>query len=74
MKFSTSDNDNDDEIDTNCAAHYGGGNWWADCGFNSINGKYGGNEDIGGQFMRWRHFDNNDMALKSMTLMFRQAD
>ena len=75
MESSTSDSDNDAEMDVNCAAQYGGGNWWADCGFNNINnGKYEGNGDIGSDFMWWYRFDNNDMAFESLTLMFRRAD
>ena len=74
MEFSTSDNDND-ASDGNCAATYGGGNWWAACGSNNINGKYGGNGDIGNEFMWWQSFnDVSTMSLKSVTLMFRQAD
>ena len=81
MEFSTSDNDND-ASDGNCAATYGGGNWWAACGSNNINGKYGDKGEIGGQFMYWWSFDSNWWhfetnnhynSLKSMTLMFRQA-
>ena len=77
MEFSTFDNDNDKWSDVNCAAFHGGANWWGiNCGFNNINGKYGGNGDSGGEFMFWTGFWNNDKvkSLKSMTLMFRQAD
>ena len=72
MEFSTFDKDNDESYH-NCAVYYNGANWWNRCGSNNINGEYG---DIGHQFMWWRYFDNNNyyMALKSMTLMFRQAD
>ena len=73
MEFTTSDNDNDERIDGNCADAWGS-NWWGNCGWNSINGKYGGDGDIGGEFMWWWHFDNNQMSLKTMTLMVRQAD
>ena len=45
MEFSTSDNGNDAWSSDNCAAHFGGGNWWGDCD-NNMNGKYGGNGDI----------------------------
>ena len=74
MAFSTSDRDHD-ELSDNCAAYHGGANWWGGgCGWNNINGKYGGNGDIGEYFMFWFDFDDNEMSLKSMTLMFRQAD
>ena len=74
MEFSTFDNDNDDWSIVNCAARRGGANWWENCGWNNINGKYGRNGDIGWEFMFWWHFDHNEMALKSMTLMFREAN
>ena len=74
MKFATSDKDNDGN-GANCAADVGGaGNWWARCGWNNINGKYGGKGDNGIKYMHWYSFDNNYMALKTMTLMFRQVD
>jgi len=75
MEFSTFDNDHDESSIGNCAAYFGA-NWWGNCGSNSINGKYGGNGDSGGEFMFWTGFWNNDKvkSLKSMTLMFRQAD
>jgi len=76
-EFSTSDTDNDEYFRGNCAALWGGANWWGYCGHNNINGKYGGNGDIGIEFMWWHHFDNfgynSSMALKTMTLMFRPA-
>ena len=72
--FSTSDNDNDGWDRGNCVDHYGA-NWWGKCGNNNINGKYGGNGDIGNEFMWWQSFnDVSTMSLKSVTLMFRQAD
>ena len=77
MEFSTFDNDNDALSGFNCAAELGGaGNWWGNCGRNSINGKYGGNGYSGGRYMWWYHFDNNDsyMSLESMSLMFRHVD
>jgi len=76
MWFSTFDNDNDLYIDKNCAADYGA-NWWGeDYGRNNINGRYGGYGDSGLEFMHWFLFDRRreNLALKSMTLMFRQAD
>ena len=76
MWFSTFDNDNGLYIDKNCAADYGA-NWWGeDYGRNNINGRYGGNGDSGLEFMHWFLFDRRreNLALKSMTLMFRQAD
>ena len=73
MGFSASDNDND-ACSCNCAGFVGAGNWWKNCGKININGKYGVKGDIGEKFNFWYHFDNNYMALKSMTLMFRQAD
>ena len=86
MGFSTIDKDNDYARSFNCAEYYGGANWWRFPDHNNINGKYGdsggsGDGDSedngdGGESMHWYHFDNNNnyMALKSMTLMFRQAD
>ena len=74
MEFTTSDNDHDEWIDVNCAVRNSGANWWGDCGMNNMNGKYGGNGDSGHEFMRWWYFDYNSMALKTMTLMFRQVD
>jgi len=74
MEFSTPDNDNDAWSDGNCADWMGGANWWYDCGEININGKYGGDGDIGHKFMYWLGFDNDKfMALKSMTLMFRRT-
>ena len=75
MEFSTSDRDNDEWGGVDCAADYGAGNWWRSCGYNNINGKYGvsnGSTD----FMYWFYFDNNNeyMSLKTMTLMFSEAD
>ena len=73
MEFSTSDNDNDEWSAVNCALRNSGANWWKSCGDNNINGNYGGKGDSDWEFMRWYYFDNNDMALKTMTLMFRQT-
>ena len=75
LGFSTFDNDND-ECGCNCAAlyHGGGGNWWGSCGRQNINGKYGGDGDSGDEFMFWFGFDNSEMLLETMTLMFRQVD
>ena len=75
MEFSTFDNDNDIWRGVNCAADYrgDGGNWWKNCGGNNINGIYGSDGDIKYKFMYWYGFDKNDMALKSMSLMFRQV-
>ena len=73
MEFTTHDNDNDAYDSGNCASSYSGGNWWDDCGQQNINGIYGGNGDIGGKYIMWYHFNNDRMALKSMTLMLRQA-
>ena len=72
MEFSTSDSDNDGWSSGDCAGYYGA-NWWDKCG-NNINGGYGGVCDVGDEFMRWSGFNNKNTALKSMTLMFRQAD
>ena len=72
MQFSTSDNDNDD-WGGNCAAYQGAANWWKYCGHNNMNGKYGGNGDIGVKLMYWWYFDNNFMSLISMSLMLRPA-
>ena len=74
MEFSTYDKDNDVVSDGNCVDHFAGANWRGRCGSNNMNGKYGGNGYSGYEFMNWYNFDNNLMALKSMTLMFRQAD
>ena len=78
MNFSTFDNNNDasnSRSSANCAGVFGGGNWWGNCGNNNINGKYGGNGDIGPEFMWWLDFDKNVYtSLKTMTLMFRQVD
>merc|ERR1719427_704460 len=60
MEFTTFDDDNDAWRYVNCAYFYGGANWWNRCGHNNINGKYGGNGDIGWKFMHWWHFDNNN--------------
>ena len=65
MKFSTSDNDNDD-WGGNCVAYHGAAKWWKECGHNNMNGKYGGNGDIGVKLIYWWYFDNNFMSLKSM--------
>ena len=65
------DNDNEAWSRCNCAAKYGGGNWWGNWGYQNINGKYGGNRDSSSEFMYY--FNSNEMALKSMPLMFRQA-
>ena len=73
MEFSTSDNDNDEESNDSCAAFYGA-NWWKECGLNNINGKYDSSGDINRKSMWWYYFDNKYMSLKSMTLMFRQAE
>ena len=71
MEFSTSDRDND-ATTFNCATDLGGGgNWWNSCSENNINGRYGDNGGV--KSMWWYGFDNNDMSLKSMTLMYRQA-
>ena len=70
MEFTTFDNDNDASRD-NCADG-GAANWWADCGANNINGKYGSNRDRGHEFMFW-WTNGKFIALKSMTLMFREA-
>ena len=51
----------------------GAANWWDNCGEANINGKYGGNGDSGWQYMCWYNFDNTKMALKSMTMMFREV-
>ena len=72
MEFSTFDKDKDASED-NCADDMGGANWWRNCGSNNVNGEYGGNGDSG-KFMSWYQFDNSWQALKTMTLMFRQAD
>ena len=75
MEFSTFDNDHDKHANENCAAyHGGGGNWMKSCSRNNMNGKYGRNGDEGDQFMFWYCLDGDEMALKTMTLMFRQAD
>ena len=57
----------------NCAHYRDGGNWWNSCGDNNVNGQYRGNLDIGEKYMSWYLFDDNLMALKTMTLIFRQA-
>ena len=74
MEFSTFDKDND-ECSCNCAGDSWGGNWWEDCGRNSINGKYvGSGSRIYGSGIWWYHFNNDHMmSLKTMTLMFRQT-
>ena len=73
--FSTYDNDHDVNYSGNSAVHCGGANWWgSSCIWNNINGKYGGEGYGGSEFMYWWHFDDNHfIALKSMTLMFREA-
>ena len=71
MEFSTFDKDND-ESSGNCAANLGGANWWRNCGFNNMNGKYERN-DNGWKFMWWWRFENSATSLKSMTIMFRQV-
>ena len=77
MSFSTVDNDNDGWGD-NCAKSRGdAGNWWGQgCGHQNINGKYGhegaeGEEAL--KVMNWYHFENKNMALKTMKLMIRPA-
>jgi len=71
-EFSTFDNDND-ASSYNCAAFYGA-NWWLKCGEQNINGRYSKGE-LGFEFMFWRDFDDfyKQLALKSMTLMFREV-
>lgn len=40
LQFSTSDRDNDQRADLNCAKHLSGGWWFSDCGNANLNGKY----------------------------------
>ena len=63
MEFSTSENDNDEWNGDNCADYKGAANWWRNCGFNNMNGKYGGNGDIGQKFMCWYRFNYKWQAL-----------
>ena len=72
MQFSTPDNDNDLWSDGNCADFMGGANWWKSCGNNNINGKYSSNGNNGHEFMFW-WTNGKFRALKSMTVMFREA-
>merc|ERR1712096_214161 len=54
QEFSTKDFDNDASDGANCAAIYGGGgNWYAWCYNQKINGQYGRAGDRGGKFMSW---------------------
>ena len=69
MGFSTFDRDNDGTW-RKCAAKYGGGHWWHDCGHDNINGQYGNKWSEGLQFMYWQDFDDGK-PLKSMALMFK---
>nr|XP_020471878.1 angiopoietin-related protein 4 [Monopterus albus] len=40
LSFSTSDQDNDQKNDTNCAKHLSGGWWFSNCGHSNLNGRY----------------------------------
>ncbi|XP_067085846.1 angiopoietin-related protein 4-like [Osmerus mordax] len=40
LPFSTSDRDNDQRADLNCAQHLSGGWWFSDCGNANLNGKF----------------------------------
>ncbi|AWP04304.1 putative angiopoietin-related protein 4 [Scophthalmus maximus] len=40
LPFSTSDQDNDQKNDTNCAKHLSGGWWFSNCGRSNLNGRY----------------------------------
>ena len=74
MQFSTTEMDNDDYTEMNCAAVRGnGGNWYGSCASQVLNGIYGG--DGGGEYMYWYNFDVDDrfMALEKMRWMVREV-
>ncbi|KAL1404772.1 hypothetical protein pipiens_005229 [Culex pipiens pipiens] len=55
--FSTYDKDNDPRYGENCAQKYGGGWWFYNCGFTSLNGSYKKDNNTGyGIF--WKGFTN----------------
>ena len=70
MEFSTFDNYNGacDNCKSGCADVYGA-NWWENCGYQSINAKYGDYSENTRNFMSW----SDEATLNTIKLMFRPA-
>nr|XP_034338071.1 fibrinogen-like protein 1 [Crassostrea gigas] len=74
MKFSTTDQDNDQDNDRyggNCATDYRSGWWFKWCHRANPNGQYADSEKIGPGYIIWKLWKNSSLSLKSIQLMIR---
>ncbi|XP_066297896.1 receptor-type tyrosine-protein phosphatase S-like [Branchiostoma lanceolatum] len=71
LKFTTSDNDNDPNVNTNCASRYSGGGWWypASCGYALLNGEY--NNSASAEGVNWERWRGYAYSLKTASLKIR---
>ena len=72
MKFTTRDNDNDNDGE-NCATQYTGAWWYHMCLESNLNGlNYGPSESVGeGKGVIWGNFGGYGISLKSVQMAIR---
>ena len=73
MKFTTSDQDNDQFGNINCALRYFGGWWFTNCFNIYFNGKYSNVEPVVvATAIHWYQFRNHLKSLKKTKMMIRR--
>ena len=72
MMFTTKDSDND-KWSNNCAAGYGNGWWFKDCGHSNLNGRYHKKPKHAAAGMTWVYWASKSgyESLKSSRMMIR---
>ncbi|XP_019966323.2 angiopoietin-related protein 4 [Paralichthys olivaceus] len=78
LPFSTSDRDNDQKNDLNCAKHLSGGWWFSNCGRSNLNGRYFQSPPPKQRHQRkqgifWKTWRGRYYPLKSSTMMIAPA-
>ena len=75
-KFTTHDQDNDIDDNSNCAILYKGGSWYGACHLNNLNGLYlyGQASQPFGEGMVWSGFRGFEFSLMKSEMKLRPAD
>lgn len=71
MDFSTYDDDNDSRSNENCAVHWKGAWWYNGCHHSNLNGGYARAAVAGAQYISWRSWKDQHIALKGALMMIR---
>uniref|UniRef100_A0A2M4BTA5 Putative ficolin n=2 Tax=Anopheles marajoara TaxID=58244 RepID=A0A2M4BTA5_9DIPT len=74
MKFSTSDRDNDEKYNGNCAVECDAGWWFNDCGLTYLNGLYRNVDGPDQNNIAWYDYNNDWRALSYSRMLIRPLD